>query len=488
MTEQKKHISYVTADGTETSKSAEDILVRLCTAVKIIRLYEPNNQLFLQQADVIFQFLDNSLRIEGESVFSLWQNTLFYNKEKLKFAFYNYHIFKFVISEFKHKEIGAISFDQGLTKEEMRQFLVQFAAKDDRKTRIAFEDFVKRLKNIGIPHVKLEKISPQELRSSREERAVKDYFLSIMHLGDLFQKEHDHKKINLNITRRLMQSLVKNITENEPFLQGLTTIKNYDEYTLNHSVNVCVLSMALGNRLGLDKKEMVDLGICAFFHDIGKLDTPVEILNKPGKLTDEEFKIIQKHPYQGAGKLVQMDDFNQLPLRAIHVSMEHHIKENFTGYPIYFKKKSVNLYSKIVKIVDVFDAITTQRIYRKKAFTRDKALSLMAKNSGDEFHPLLFKIFANMMSGYPVGSLVLLHTGEMGVVTEVNPDPTQFHRPRVKLITDPERNKIDGMTVDTAEMDPDSGKYRREIVKTLDPEKYNIRVADYFLAQAESLF
>jgi HD-GYP domain-containing protein (c-di-GMP phosphodiesterase class II) len=487
MTEQKRQISYA-AEGADSAKSAEDILIRFNTAIKIIRIYNPNNQLFLQQADVFFRFIERSLTNEGESVFSLWQNTLFYNKEKLKFAFYNYHIFKFVIGEFKHKEIGAISFDPGLTKEDLTRFLVLFAAKEERRTRIPFEEFARRVEDAGLNHVKLEKISQQDLRSSREERAVKDYFLSIMHLGDLFQKEQANQKINLNITRRLMQSLVKNITENEPFLQGLTTIKNYDEYTLNHSVNVCVLSMALGNRLGLDKKELVDLGICAFFHDIGKLDIPVEILNKPGKLTDEEFEIMKTHPHQGAEKLVQMDDFNQLPLRAIHVSMEHHIKENLTGYPTYFKRKSVNLYSKIVKIVDVFDAVTTARVYRKKPFTRDEALSMMAKSVGDEFHPLLFKVFANMMSDYPVGSLILMNTGELGVVMEINPEADQFHRPRVKLITDREGNKIDGETVDLAETDPESGEYKREIVKTLDPDKYNIRVADYFLAQAESLF
>ena len=487
MTDQKKSPSYDKKINGDSSVAPEDIIIGINTATKIIRLYEPNNQLFIQQVDIIFQFVENSLRREGECAFSLWQNTLFFNKVKLKFDISNYHIFKVIIKEFKQKEVGSFSFIQGLTKKDLSRFLVKFAFKPDTLSRTSFETFQQELLSDGIQHIALEKISPQDLKPSKKEKAAKDYFLSIMHLGDLFEKEKEGKAINPHTTRRLMQSMVKNITENESFLYGMTTLKNFDEYTLNHSVNVCILSMALGMRLGLDKVEVVDLGICAFFHDIGKLDTPLEILNKAGELTDEERQIIERHPYSGADKLLRLSMESHIPLKAVHVSMEHHIKENLTGYPHYLKRKSVSLYSKIVKIIDFFDAVTTKRVYRKKAFTRDEALAMMSKSVGEEFNPLIFKVFLNMMSGYPIGSLVLLNTGEIAVVMETHKDPALFHQPEVKLITDRNGSKIYGRQVDLSKSNTGEDETSRSIIKILDPEKYGINVSDYFLAEVPDL-
>jgi HD-GYP domain-containing protein (c-di-GMP phosphodiesterase class II) len=283
-----------------------------------------------------------------------------------------------------------------------------------------------------------------------------------------------------------MQSIYNHIVEDEGFVYGLTNIKNHDEYTLNHSVNVCLLATALGRRLGLSRPELVDLGMAAFFHDLGKTETPLEILNKPGHLTDDERGIMEKHPFHGAEKLALLKEFKRLPLRAIHVALEHHIKEDLSGYPRYFKKNDVNLFSKIVKVVDVFDAITTKRVYRAKDFTRAEALNLMLEQSGKEFNPVILKAFVNMMGVFPIGTLVALTSGELAIVQDLNPDPKLVLRPSVKLITDAGGGKIDGPTVDLAERDPETGRFKKAIATALDPSKYGLEVADYFLAQASS--
>ncbi len=239
------------------------------------------------------------------------------------------------------------------------------------------------------------------------------------------------------------------------------------EYTLNHSVNVCLLSIALGRRLGLDRNELIELAISAFFHDFGKIETPKEILDKPSKLEPHERAIIEKHPHHGAGTLAAWREIKGIPLRAIHVAMEHHIKEDLSGYPQTFKKKSTHLFSKIVKIVDYFDAITTKRIYRPRVFTREEALSLMLEQGSQEFHPLLLRVFIQMMGIYPVGSVVALNTGEVGLVVEANPDPFLKLRPKVKIIADKEGHRIDGPVVDLTEKDPVTQRYIRTIVKGL---------------------
>lgn len=461
-----------------------EMIIRLNVVLKSARIYEPNNLLFQRQVALLLSLIKKAMSESGQAAFAIRQSTLFLNNVRLKYGFANYHFFKFILEELKKKEIGGIRFEPGLGEADLKLFAILLGKPEEKPAR-PYEALAAELKDRGISHIALEKILPSELAPSREKYAAKVFFLGITHLEEAFESESRPEKIKLSTTRRLMQSIFNHIVDNESFVQGLTNIKNFHEYTLNHSMNVCILAIALGRRLGLDRNELVDLGISAFFHDFGKLDTPREILEKPGKLDDREREIVEKHPFQGAGKLVQFKELKKLPLHAVHVALEHHIKEDRSGYPRSFKKQSVNLFSKIVKIVDFFDAITTERVYRTKVFTREEALSLMLEQSGKEFHPLLLREFVKMMGVYPVGTLVALNTGELGLVVENNPEPSLLLRPRVKLITDPYGNKLDGDIVDLSEADPATNRYPRTIVKTLDPEKYDIRVADYFIARAQ---
>jgi putative nucleotidyltransferase with HDIG domain len=300
----------------------------------------------------------------------------------------------------------------------------------------------------------------------------------------VFEKQKQRGAFNLNLTRRWMQSIFNHLVDDESFVYGLTNIKNYDEYTLNHSVNVCILAVALGRRLGLTREELSDLGVSAFLHDLGKLEVPKEILDKPAVLSDEERNIVEGHVHHGAEKLIELKSARRLPLRAVQVALEHHLKVDMSGYPKYVRKKTTSLFSKIVKIVDYFDAITTKRVYRPGVMTREEALAVMRKKSGDEFDPLLIKVFSSMIGAYPIGSLVVLDGGEIGIVFEANPHPAFQLRPKVKIISDLKKNMLDGEIVDLAEIDPSTTKFKRSIVKSLNADKYGINVSEYFLAKA----
>jgi len=134
---------------------------------------------------------------------------------------------------------------------------------------------------------------------------------------------------------------------------------------------------------------------------------------------------------------------------------------------------------------DFYDSVTTQRPYRKNILPKDDALKLMLEKSGTEFDPSLLKVFANMIGVYPIGTLVVLNTREMGIITETKSEVAFLLRPKVKLITDRIGNKIDGEIVNLTEMNPETAEYKRTIVKSLDPHEYGIRISDYFLAQAQ---
>lgn len=465
-------------------KSGVDLLVRFHIVDKIAKIYDLKNDAFQEQGRLLFEALDALLKEEQEAAFHVRHGSLLLNGIRLKFGVGTYPIFKSVLEEFRSREIQGLTFLPGLTVEELFLFMSVFARREKR-TELGFDRLASDCDATGISHVLLEKTAAEELAQAFHKNTARMFFLSIIHLKESFARDQKGEGIKINTTRRLMQSIYNHIVENEAFIHGLTNIKNHDEYTLNHSVNVCLLATALGRRLGLSRSELVDLGMAAFFHDLGKTDTPLEILNKPARLSPDEREIIEQHPFKGAEKLACHLEFQRLPLRAIHVALEHHIKEDFTGYPQYFKKEDINLFSKIVKTVDFFDAVTTKRVYRTRIFTRAEALNMMLEASGTEFNPVILKAFVNMMGVYPIGSFVILTSDEIGLVVDINPDPKLILRPSVKLIADKDGNKIDGDVADLAEKDPATGRYRRSIASAIAPDKYGIEASDYFLAQAQ---
>jgi len=487
--DQKVKKDYIESAAKTLSKIIEEIFIRLSSAMKVAQIYEPNNLTFIRQINLLFNLIQNILKKEREAVFQFRENTLFFNNSRVKFDFSSYHNFKFLADEFREKEIGTLGFEPGLSEGELTQFVILFIDEEIIKEN-PFEDFEAALNKKGIGRIFLEKMHPFEMTGGvREEQlqesAIKVFFKSITHLKEVVEREKQKKRVHLKTTRRLMQSIINLVSQNESFMIGLTNIKNYDEYTLNHSTNVTVLSICFGRRLGLERKELIDLGVSAFFHDMGKVEIPKKILNKPGKLDDNEFDIIKTHPWHGAQKLACLKELSILPVTAINVAMEHHIWANLEGggYPKYWKKNHTDFFSKIVKICDFFDAVTTARIYRKKTATREEATSWMLEKIGTEFDTILLKVFADMVGIYPIGSLVVLNTKEWGIVIETNPDVAYMTCPKVKIIADKGGNKMDGGIIDLAEKNPKTEKFKKKIVKTLDPFKYDINVSEHFLAQ-----
>ena len=486
MEERKNHI-----DPAQKAllKTAEELMIGFSSALKTAQIYSPNNIAFVRQINPLFSMLKNTLMDGGEAQFHFRENTLFFNSIRVKFDFLSFHKFKLLAEIFREKEIGLLGFTPGLESDEFNRFIV-LMANSRTNGKHPFETFTAKIESDGLSHIFLEKIHPFERAASKKPEQVKraakkTFFSSIAHLKDVFGKEQEVKMPRLRTSRRLIQSIVNNINQDEAFMIGLTNMKDFDDYVVYHSTNVSILSVCFGRRLGLDREELIELGISAFFHDIGKLDIPKEIIDKKDKLNDEERKIMQRHTYHGAGKLVSLKDVSYLPVNAIYVALEHHLRANLSGYPRYWKKDNTNLFSRIVKICDFFDAITTKRPYREYVLTRDEALSLMIEKSGEEFDPVLLKSFANMVGVYPIGTLVALNTSELGIVTETNPEVAFILRPRVKLIVDEMGNKIDGEQADLTEKDPETEEYKRSIIKSLEPEKYGINPSDYFFAQED---
>jgi HD-GYP domain-containing protein (c-di-GMP phosphodiesterase class II) len=458
------------------------IASRFYTVFRLAKLFEPNNATMRDRLSQLQEAVQSMIQKAGEIRIEVRSGFLLVNWTRLKFDASTHHIFRFFLEEFRDRQIGAVTFFSGLTPEELGRFMVFMSRTEIPKT-LPFETLQKTLGASQMPHVNWDKISSEEIGERADKSPAPMFFLGIFHLQQLFGNRDG--AWNFYVTKRWIQSVCDLITLDESFLLGLVNLKNFEDYVLNHSVNVCVLSLALGKRLGLTRPELMDLGISAALHDVGKLDVPREILDKPAMLEPHERAIIERHSHTGANTLIKLMTTRELPIAAVQVALEHHVRADMDGYPRYVRRKRVNFFSRIVKITDYYDAITTKRVYRKAAFTPEAALRQMAAGAGTEFDALLLRAFTRMMGPYPVGSLVAVSGGEIAIVTANHAHPGLARRPKVKIVADAAGRRIDGPIIDLAAGKDGAGAPDgRAIAKVLDPDTYGIRVADYFLARA----
>jgi HD-GYP domain-containing protein (c-di-GMP phosphodiesterase class II) len=279
----------------------------------------------------------------------------------------------------------------------------------------------------------------------------------------------------------VVQGIVDQILSEETSLMGLTTIRDYDDYTFTHCVNVCIFSVALGRRLGLTRIQLYDLGFSALFHDIGKSRVPIDIIQKPDMLTEDEWRLVAAHPWLGVLARFQLREHSVFPYRSMLVAYQHHMKRDLTGYPRSLRMVDMTFYSKIVAVADGFDAATSRRVYTTTPLSPAEVLQEMRDNPRRGMDPVVVKAFVALLGIYPVGTLVVLDSFELAIVHAVNPIPEMLSRPIVRIVSDDMGNvEHPGRLLDLAEK-TEAGNFTKSIIKTADPERYGIRVGDYFL-------
>lgn len=236
------------------------------------------------------------------------------------------------------------------------------------------------------------------------------------------------KKINLDECLYLANSIVDEIRSNENLIMETVSLSSYDNYTYVHSVNVCILSVLIGIGLGFNNEDLEKLSQAALLHDIGKTRIPLEILNKPGKLTDEEFEEIKKHSEYGYEILKNNENISSV----VRVSvLQHHINEDEkSGYPLHLLGNHLHQFAKIIHVADVYDALTSKRVY-KDAMNPADALEYLMANVGTMFNLEIVKTFMKYIALYPIGTKVLLSNNEVATIYKNN--SKCLARPKIKL-------------------------------------------------------
>jgi HD-GYP domain-containing protein (c-di-GMP phosphodiesterase class II) len=471
-------------DDGQLRQGGRSLLLALYTALRSLKLYPLENatvQKALADLDAVSRSL---LQTEIELEIRLAGDFIFVNSTRLRLELDNYASFSHVLAIFRGFEIAALRVKSGTSRREWQIFLSLLLSLTTRDTADErHQELHERLDLAKVTTLELERGLPDGGSSAEAREASKQvYAQSVAVTKDVIAGVRLGRATGLKRVKRAVQMVVDQVLNNEISMVGLTTLREYDEYTFTHSVNVCIFSVAIGKKLGFSKVQLCDLGMAALLHDVGKARVPAEVLNKAGKLDEQEWKIIQSHPWYGALTLFSMRGYEEIPYRSVLVAHEHHMKTDLTGYPKVVRPRKLGIFSRIVSVADGFDAATTRRVYQTVPIEPDQVLREMWENPNRGYDRVLVKALINLIGVYPVGTCVILDTFEVGVVAAPNPDGEQLKRPLVRIAVDADGGPVPapGLQVSLSDKD-ESGAYRRSIVKVTNPSRYGITVGDYFV-------
>jgi putative nucleotidyltransferase with HDIG domain len=372
-----------------------------------------------------------------------------------------------LIKRLKDHKIERIAFDRGVTPKETAEFMHAVAGLG----KTAGTDSA-----LTFPHIKVGRIKAEDRRNdgiSGDMAAIRQLYSNAVAVAEVaWESAETEGQPDLPAALHAVEGLADAVTQNRTALVALTAMRNYDNYTFTHMVNVSILTMGQARALGIEGRLLREFGLSALMHDIGKVRTPKEILNKPDKLTDAEFEIMRRHVVDGAEILRRTPE---MPILAPVVAFEHHLRIDATGYPFGVKRPSLNVATMICGIADVYDAMRSQRSYQQ-AFPTDRILAVLKRNDGAQFDANLVRRFVQLLGIYPPGTLVKLSSGEIAVVTQVHaPDP---HRPRVRVIIDQNGTRLD-LPYDRNLWQAPPGAPQDSVVSPLEPAQYGIDPLNY---------
>jgi putative nucleotidyltransferase with HDIG domain len=308
----------------------------------------------------------------------------------------------------------------------------------------------------------LEETTKEQVGKEIKAQAKRSYDGGVGMMQDVETQAKLGKVFDVEPLQRLVSDLLDNLLKDPAAVLGLTAIKDHDNYTLNHSINVCILSLALGSTLGLDDDTLRSLGLSALLYDLGKVRVPEEILKKREPLTADEWEIIKSHTSEGADLLKRIQLVDQMPMI---VAYEHHMRHDAEGYPGPGGAQEQHLFSKIVALCDAYDAMTTRRPFRKE-IRPDKAVAVLMQGRGKAYDPSITKSFVALVGIYPMGACVTIEDGTTAVVYRVNSD--DLLRPKVKVLVDMSGRWLEEPeTLDLRLVDPVTETYAHVITECI---------------------
>ncbi len=452
-------------------------------AYKTARIIDENNRTVIRQCQSFHQLLSQLSKDSGAVSIKTVSGRYFVNERMVRFDDTGLSGAASVVREWKQIGLGGVLFADGIAESELSGFFA-FVSKI-RPGSDNIEELSARLKSAQLSQVRLlsaqdvnsqHRNTAEEIRRDFRTAARATFFRAMNVVQETVMGVAQNKQIDISKTKRVVHTLIDHIVRDESSLIELAAIRDFDDYTYAHSVNVCVYSLTTGVRLGFDRPRLAQLGFTAVFHDVGKVKLPTDLIRKPDRYDDNDWLQIQRHPLLGAKTILRGLKLDVHTARAARGAYEHHINPDNTGYPILEgRERPINLFSKIISIVDNFDALTSGRVYIKKVIPPDEVLRKMHYQMNDKFDAFLLKIFTDIVGIYPAGSLVLLNTDEVALVLTNN--DTDRARPYVKVIGNQQGLLAEQEWVDLSL--PEQSE--RNILRLIDPERYGLNARELIL-------
>jgi len=475
----------VTESDTPIDRMGPILAHHLFSAGRTAQIHDLNNRATQTALSKLLETLRELGETEGRVAVTVATDLLSINGVRVVVDTQSMGPVLYLIDEMKKRKVEEIDFAPEVPPEELGSFLKLFFSEPSAED--VFGDLDRKLSDAGVVNIRITewierakylrdaRVNKQEIR----EESNRVMSRAVMFMGEVMRAIAQRRPVQLPKASRIAQQIADIIRTDETILVGLASIKDYDEYTFSHSVNVSVLSMLIADRMGLHKSDTAQVGVAALFHDVGKTHIPQTVLNKPDSLTADEWQLMERHPMLGVIELSRARSLRAIA-DSLFVSLQHHVLHDGKGYPAKSSPWELHPFNRIVTIADVYDAMTTPRVYRKQTLTPDSALRLIGRKSGEMFDPLVVKTFIRAMGVYPVGTVVKLDTGEHAVVTRQNESCRLMHRPVVALLPE---DGSPGEQFDLAERAGNGTAYRRTIVESVHDKRYETRKATRFLVK-----
>jgi HD-GYP domain-containing protein (c-di-GMP phosphodiesterase class II) len=470
-------LGLTTVGGDSKEFGPRDFLFALFRLFRTAEIHALDNEALRRPAQNFMDLTSRIVLTDGTVSLQGKDGTLFVNSVKISLSTDEYYEVAEPLFEFlEERGMGGFVVEGPLTQEQLQALLrlLVYAPPADR----TFVQLQGKLAAAGLP-VRINK--PLGVRTKGDSAAVLERraytFLTYSKLvvlyrslvtdvsGNLARRHYTVKKIC-----RTIEALVDICLEDDHTFLGIASVKAEGQYAAHHAANMAVLSISLGEKIGLRKVDLADLGIAAVLCDVGMRELPPDVVDSDEEAPGDARDALQSHPLLSVRFLLDERIFTKSVLRRILVAFEHHRRIDGGGYPT--SSHPVELFPRIVAIADAYDALTTDRPWRK-ALLPDEALGKMVAESGKHFDPLLLKVFINSMGFYPVGTLVRLTTGELGVVIFGGGESQRITHPIVALLNS--EGEPEG-TVDLLEEDAQGG-YLREVVSSENPSKYGLQTS-----------
>lgn len=453
----------------------------LFATFKVAAMYEPNNNRYIEQSNKLRAILARIFEEESDFVLLAKGGYLYLSDVRLRADRDSDAAATHFLESWPALGLSGLCFSQDLDPRELDKFVFLISGfKPGEDADENYQAVKQRLNDLQIEKISLIKYSPEDDQPDDDEeknkiraKARKMFFSALSAVQNNTNQARNQGNINIAKTKRVVQGLIDIIIEDDAALMEMTALKNFDDYTYVHSVNVCVLALVLGYNLGMDRRRLSHLGVGALLHDIGKTKLPVDLVNKPDTYDEYDWQMMRKHPVYGVKFLYKTRRVEETTVQGSTVVFEHHIGYDGSGYPELLNKRKPSLYARIVAIADTYNAMTSGRVYHREKHLPDQAITNMINRIGKSYDPILLKVFINSIGIYPVGTVVALSSREIGIVARNKPEDPEH--PEVRVIGN-DTGLFDVGEVKVIDLSDESGI---SISRIIDADKYNIDNADY---------